>query len=116
MLPNACFLGFTGTPVFKSQLPTIQRFGGLIGTAYTIDQAVADKAVVSLLYEGRHVKQHVDQISIDEWFRRYTAGLTDAQRADLAADVAQAERHVEVFEFLFEVVERATTGGIPWLA
>ena len=92
MLPNACFLGFTGTPVFKSQLPTIQRFGGLIGTAYTIDQAVADKAVVSLLYEGRHVKQHVDQISIDEWFRRYTAGLTDAQRADLKRKYSSADQ------------------------
>jgi len=31
-------------------------------------------------------------------------------------DLAEAERHVEVFEFLFEVVERATTGGITWPA
>jgi type I restriction enzyme R subunit len=92
MLPNACFLGFTGTPVFKSQLPTIDRFGGMIGAAYTIDQAVADQAVVPLLYEGRHVKQHVDQIPIDEWFRRYTAGLTDAQRADLKRKYSSADQ------------------------
>jgi type I restriction enzyme R subunit len=51
VLPRACFIGFTGTPVFTSQVPTIERFGGLIGTPYTIDQAVKDKAVVPLLYE-----------------------------------------------------------------
>jgi len=55
VLPKACFIGFTGTPVFKSQIPTVERFGGLIGSAYTIDQAVEDKAVVPLLYEGRYV-------------------------------------------------------------
>ena len=83
VLPKACFIGFTGTPVFDSQLPTIARFGGLIGSAYTIDQAVDDKAVVPLLYEGRYVHQQVDQLPIDEWFRRYTAGLTEEQRDDL---------------------------------
>jgi type I restriction enzyme R subunit len=65
VLPKACLIGFTGTPVFKSQLPTIERFGGLIGSAYTIDQAVADHAVVELRYEGRAVQQHVDQVPIN---------------------------------------------------
>ncbi len=92
VLPHACFIGFTGTPVFKSQLPTIERFGGLIGSAYTIDQAVADKAVVPLLYEGRYVHQQVDQIPIDEWFKRYTAGLTEAQRADLKRKYSSADQ------------------------
>jgi type I restriction enzyme, R subunit len=92
VLPRACFIGFTGTPVFKSQLPTIERFGGLIGSAYTIDQAVADKAVVPLLYEGRYVHQQVDQIPIDEWFKRYTAGLTEAQRADLKRKYSSADQ------------------------
>lgn len=92
VLPNACFIAFTGTPVFKSQIPTIERFGGLIGAAYTIDQAVGDKAVVPLLYEGRNVEQHVDQVPIDEWFKRYTAGLTDAQRADLKRKYSSADQ------------------------
>lgn len=92
VLPSACFIGFTGTPVFKSQIPTVERFGGLIGSAYTIGQAVADKAVVPLLYEGRHVEQRVDQIPIDEWFSRYTAGLTDAQRADLKRKYSSADQ------------------------
>jgi type I restriction enzyme R subunit len=92
VLPKACFIGFTGTPVFESQLPTIERFGGLIGSTYTIDQAVRDKAVVPLLYEGRYVEQRVDQIPIDEWFRRYTSGLTAEQRADLKRKYSTADQ------------------------
>jgi type I restriction enzyme R subunit len=81
-LPNACFIGFTGTPVMKKDKNTIERFGGLIDI-YTITQAVKDKAVVPLLYEGRHVDQRVDSESIDAWFDRITEKLTKDQRADL---------------------------------
>jgi type I restriction enzyme R subunit len=81
-LPNACFIGFTGTPVMKKDRNTIERFGGLIDT-YTIEQAVKDKAVVPLLYEGRHVDQRVDTESIDGWFDRITEDLTKEQKADL---------------------------------
>src|SRR4029450_9271009 len=90
VLPHACFIGFTGTPIFAGEVPTVLRFGGLIGDAYTIDEAVADGAVVPLLYEGRFVHQQVDQIPIDEWFKRYTAGLTDDQRADLKRKYSSA--------------------------
>ena len=90
VLPKACFIGFTGTPIFAGEMPTLQRFGGLIGEPYTIDKAVADGAVVRLLYEGRYVHQRVDQIPIDEWFKRYTAGLTDEQRADLKRKYSSA--------------------------
>jgi type I restriction enzyme R subunit len=81
-LPNACFIGFTGTPVVKKDRDTIHRFGGLIDT-YTITQAVEDKAVVPLLYEGRHVDQKVDSESIDAWFERITTGLSAQQKVDL---------------------------------
>ncbi len=92
VLPRACFISFTGTPVFNSELPTIEHFGGRIGSAYTLDQAVEDKAVVPLLYEGRHVHQRVDQIPIDEWFKRYTAGLTEKQQADLKRKYSSADQ------------------------
>ncbi len=82
VLPNACYIGFTGTPVMKKDKNTVEKFGGLIDT-YTIDRAVADKAVVPLLYEGRHVEQHVDSRGIDAWFERITANLSDEQTADL---------------------------------
>lgn len=81
-LPNACFIGFTGTPLVKKDKKTVNTFGGLIDT-YTIGQAVKDKAVVPLLYEGRHVDQKVDRESVDAWFERVTENLSPAQRADL---------------------------------
>lgn len=92
VLPHACFIGFTGTPIFAGELPTVRRFGGLIGDPYTIDKAVADGAVVPLLYEGRFVHQQVDQIPIDEWFKRYTSGLTEAQRADMKRKYSSADQ------------------------
>jgi type I restriction enzyme R subunit len=48
--------------------------------------------VVPLLYEGRYVHQHVDQIPIDEWFKKYTAGLTEEQRADLKRKYSSADQ------------------------
>ena len=81
-LPRACFLGFTGTPVMKKDRSTLQRFGGLIDQ-YTIDEAVADQAVVPLLYEGRLIEQNVDRVPIDQWFERYTRGLSAEQVVDL---------------------------------
>lgn len=91
VLPNACFIGFTGTPVVKKQKNTIQRFGGLIDT-YTISQAVEDKSVVPLLYEGRHVEQVVDERAVDAWFERITANLSKEQAADLKKKFARTEQ------------------------
>jgi type I restriction enzyme R subunit len=63
-LPNACFIAFTGTPLFKKDKSTAAKFGGMID-AYTVDQAVKDKAVVPLLYEGRFAKQTVNENPVD---------------------------------------------------
>lgn len=82
-LPNACFIGFTGTPVRKREKDTVKKFGGLIQPTYSIRRAVEDKAVVPLLYEGRDVEQRVDRESIDRWFEIITANLTQEQKADL---------------------------------
>ena len=46
MFPNACYLGFTGTPILKKDKNNFQKFGGLIEPHYSIRQAVADGAVV----------------------------------------------------------------------
>ncbi len=82
-LPNACFIGFTGTPVMKKDRNTVEKFGGMIEPAYTIHDAVKDRAVVPLLYEGRHVDQVVDQKALDAWFERITSNLTPEQATDL---------------------------------
>ena len=77
-LPNACYIGFTGTPVMKKNKDTVDQFGGMIDT-YTIDEAVADKAVVELLYEGRHVHQVVNKTEMDKWFERETRQISEKQ-------------------------------------
>ena len=91
MLPNACYLGFTGTPLTKEQKNNFARFGDLIQPSYTIRQAVSDKAVVPLLYEGRHVEMKQDKAAVDLWFERHTAGLNESQKADLKKKYARAE-------------------------
>lgn len=82
LLPRACYLGFTGTPLLKQEKNTFNAFGGLIHK-YTIDQAVADGAVVPLLYEGRLIAQNVTGSVIDQWFEKISEGLTDEQCTDL---------------------------------
>ncbi len=83
-LKGACFIAFTGTPLAKSaQKNTFAQFGDLFRPAYTITRAVEDKAVVPLLYEGRHVPQEVEKSAIDGWFEKLTLGLTNDQKADL---------------------------------
>ena len=91
MLPNACYLGFTGTPLTKEQKNNFAKFGELIQPSYTIRQAVSDNAVVPLLYEGRHVEMKQDKAAVDLWFDRHTAGLNESQKADLKKKYARAE-------------------------
>lgn len=82
LLPKACYLGFTGTPLLKKEKNTLSTFGGLIHR-YAIDEAVADGAVVPLLYEGRLVEQQISGGGIDRWFDKISEGLTESQKADL---------------------------------
>lgn len=90
MFPNACYIGFTGTPLLKREQSDVAKFGGVIHT-YAINQAVADGAIVPLLYEGRMVEIEQNQAAIDVWFERHTLGLTQAQKADLKRKYARAE-------------------------
>ncbi len=91
MLPNVCYIGFTGTPLMKAEKNSFARFGGLIEPSYSVRQAIKDKAVVPLLYEGRHVEMMQDQAAIDLWFARHTEDLTDQQKADLKRKYSRAK-------------------------
>lgn len=83
VFPNACYIGFTGTPLMKKEKNTMSKFGKLIHK-YTIKDGVEDGAIVPLIYEGRFVEQTVDESNIDLWFEQTTKRLTDAQKLDLA--------------------------------
>ncbi|MCI8887591.1 MAG: type I restriction endonuclease subunit R [Hungatella sp.] len=82
VFPNACYIGFTGTPLMKKEKNTLDKFGKLIHK-YTIKDGVDDKAIVPLIYEGRFVEQSVDEENIDLWFEQTTKRLTQNQKDDL---------------------------------
>lgn len=90
MLPNACYIGFTGTPLLKTEKNSFAKFGDLIEPHYSVRQALEDKAVVPLLYEGRHVEMEQNREAIDLWFDRHTEGLSDRQKDDLKRKYARA--------------------------
>lgn len=87
-LPNACFIAMTGTPLFKRDKSTANKFGGIID-AYTVDQAVNDRAVVPLLYEGRLALQDVNSSPLDTFFGMVSEPLSDYQIADIKRKFAR---------------------------
>lgn len=91
VLPNACYIGFTGTPVRRKDRSTVEKFGGMIDT-YTIKQAEQDRAVLPIVYEGRHVVKDVNQAEIDDWFDKYTEGLSAEQKQDLRRKVSTEDQ------------------------
>lgn len=78
-LPNACFFGFTGTPIDKRDRSTFQTFGSYIDT-YTIDQAVRDGATVPIYYEGRLPELRVVGQTLNQVFERVFADRTVEER------------------------------------
>lgn len=84
LMPGAVFIGFTGTPLLKTDKKTsLKVFGGYIHT-YKFHEAVHDGVVLDLRYEARDIDQHVtSQAKIDQWFEAKTKGLTDLARAQL---------------------------------
>ena len=89
VLPNACFLAFTGTPLMKKERSTANKFGGIID-AYTILQAVEDGAIVPIVYEGRHAIQNVNQKAIDKGFDYVSEPLEEWEKADLKKKFSKA--------------------------
>lgn len=84
ILPNALFIGFTGTPLLKAdKQKSIEVFGTYIHT-YKYDEAVRDQVVLDLRYEARDIDQQLtSQKKIDLWFEAKTRGLNDVALAQL---------------------------------
>ncbi len=102
VFPEACYLGFTGTPLMRREKNSFAKFGGEIHR-YTINQAVEDKAVLPLLYEGRLVDQWVnDEKGLDRRFEQIARHLEEEQVLDLKKKwarfqkVASSERRLEM--------------------
>ncbi len=84
ILPEAMFIGFTGTPLMKrDKKKSIEIFGSYIHT-YKFDEAVADGVVLDLRYEARDIDQHItSEKKIDEWFESKTKGLSNIGKTQL---------------------------------
>ena len=84
ILPNATFVGFTGTPLLIIDKANSQATWGNYIHTYKYNEAVADKVVLDLRYEARRVDQNIkSQSKIDDWFEERTQGLTDVAKAEL---------------------------------
>jgi type I restriction enzyme R subunit len=94
ILPNACYIGFTGTPLLKKEKSTAKKFGGFIHK-YTIDQAVKDGAVLPLLYEGRAAKLSINKKQIDKGFERLSESLSEDAQKDLKRKFASITKIYE---------------------
>jgi type I restriction enzyme R subunit len=84
LLPDALFIGFTGTPLLKKdKKKSIEVFGKYIHT-YKFDEAVKDKVILDLRYEARDIEQKIASMDkIDQWFDAKTRGLTDFAKTEL---------------------------------
>lgn len=84
MLQNAVFIGFTGTPLLKSDKQTsLEVFGGYIHT-YKFNEGVEDQVILDLIYEARDIDQRLSSTDkVDAWFEAKTKGLNDFQKSEL---------------------------------
>lgn len=91
VFPNACYLGFTGTPLMKKEKSTMIKFGKLIHK-YTIVDGVKDKMIVPLLYEGKMIEQTVNRKAIDQRLEIITRNLNDKQKEEVKRKWSQFEK------------------------
>jgi type I restriction enzyme R subunit len=82
-LPNACYIGFTGTPLFKDDEITRRVFGAYVST-YDFQRAVEDKSTLPLYYDARGDKLGVATSEVNE---RVAAKLEELEIDDI--DVQQ---------------------------
>ncbi len=92
-LPQASFIGFTGTPIEKTDANTRAIFGEYI-SIYDIQRAVADKSTVPIYYESRIAKLGLNAAAlpgIDEEFEEITEGEESTSREKLKSKWAALE-------------------------
>ena len=98
---GAIYISFTGTPIMKRDRDIFDKFGGLIHK-YSLDDALKDKAIVPLIYEGKMVDQEVSKEAIDMRLDMLTRNLTPEQKMEVMKKwsrfekVASSEQRLEL--------------------
>ena len=102
VLPNACYVGFTGTPLMKKEKNTSRRFGGYIHI-YSIDKAVRDGAVLPLLYESRLPKLMTLKKQLDKGFDRVMEPLNEYETKDFKRKFSKISKLYEAQQVIDEI-------------
>lgn len=92
-LPNASFIGFTGTPIEQNDANTRAVFGEYV-SVYDIQQAVIDKATVPIYYESRIAKLSLNEVElpkVDSEFEEITEGEEEDRKQKLKTKWAALE-------------------------
>ena len=115
-LPNACFLGFTGTPIDKEDRSTLRTFGSYIDT-YTIEQSVRDGTTVPIIYQSRLPKLQIVGQTLDELFDQIFADRSDVERAAIkrhyATEQAIAGAPLRISAVCSDLIEHYTKSIAP---
>lgn len=118
---NVMMIGFTGTPLLRTdKKKSIETFGSYIHT-YKFNEAIEDNVILDLRYEARNVEQYLGKREkIDEWFDTKTCGLSNVARAALKERWAKMEKLFSSKERIDRIVadicqdmslKRALSGG-----
>lgn len=102
-LPNAAFIGFTGTPLDREDKSTRRTFGDYIDR-YSIQQSVEDGATVMIVYEGRKPELHVKDETLSELFDQEFADKSDEEREAIKAKYATKLSIVEANERIEDIM------------
>lgn len=102
---DVMLIGFTGTPLLKTdKKSSAETFGTYIHT-YKFDEAVADKVILDLRYEARDVAQYLGKPEkIDDWFESQTIGLSKVAKAALKDRWVKLEKLFSSKERMHRVV------------
>ena len=100
-LPNAFYIGFSGTPIEKKKRNTKKTFGNYIDK-YTIDQSIEDGTTVPILYQGRLADIHLEGRNLDDIFDRVFSDKTEEEKAEIKKryaghrELAEAPRRINM--------------------
>lgn len=99
IIPNACFIGFTGTPLLKKD-KTQNRFGGFIDK-YTIDDALEDGIILPLIYQGRYADLDQNKEKVDQRVERIKNHLKET--INNRTDISEKQKQKNIQDSLREL-------------
>lgn len=107
-LPNAAFLGFTGTPIDREDKSTPRTFGSYIDK-YTIQQAVDDGATVKIVYEGRKPELQIKADTLEELFNQVFEDKTEEEKEAIKQKYANKTTIVEADDRIEDIAKDMLT-------